>query len=109
MWGRDGPDSLSQEAHSGWGITTYSESNVGSVRLQLNVGGLRIISGWVILFANPPPVRMLKSGGGNKSCWVPHWADPERIKERTVKIYHKCMQPEGADCEMQILYEVEQQ
>jgi hypothetical protein len=22
----------------------------------------------------------------NNSCWVLHWADPEKIKERTVKI-----------------------
>ncbi len=55
---------IRQEAQSGCGITTYSERNAGSIRRQLNVENLKIISGWVISFANPPPFRMLKVRGG---------------------------------------------
>jgi hypothetical protein len=45
---------------SGYGITTCSESNAGSIRRQSNVRNFKIISGWVISVANPPPFRMLK-------------------------------------------------
>ncbi len=54
-----------QVAQGGCGITTYSESNAGSIRRQLNVADLKIISGGVILFANPPPFHTLKARGGN--------------------------------------------
>ncbi len=55
---------IRQVAQSGCGITTYCESNAGSIRRQLNVGKLKIISSWVISFANPPPFCMLKVRGG---------------------------------------------
>jgi hypothetical protein len=41
-----------QVTQSGCGVTTYSESNAGSIKRQLNVENLKIISGWVISFAN---------------------------------------------------------
>ncbi len=53
-----------QVTQSGCGMPTDSESNAGSIRRQINVENLKIISGWVVSFANPPPFRMLKVRGG---------------------------------------------